>query len=98
MSVQQVLADIREHPERSFWLAFVRGTGKKQGSVKMVTKALYGAPKNQTGGQVTENKETKKRALHVDKGTLPVTDYETQQYLTPLISHIIGYNLKKVIH
>lgn len=41
---------------------------------------------------------TGKSYLHVDKGTLPMTDHDTGQYLTPLISHLIGYNLKKIIH
>lgn len=44
----------------------------------------------------TEGKS--KRRLHLDAGTLPMTDVETNTYFTPLISHIIGYNDCKVYH
>lgn len=101
ISIQQALAEIRERPEKPFWLAFVRATGKECGSIKVVAKMLYGAPRRATGGRsgtILPVKDDRKRALHVEKGTLPCTDYDRNEYLTPLISHIIGYNLMKVIH
>jgi hypothetical protein len=36
--------------------------------------------------------------MHIDAGTLPITDITAGRYNTPLISHIIGYNGFKVIH
>lgn len=102
ISIQQVLAEIREHPTKPFWLAFVRATGKEAGTIKVVAKMIYGAPKRATGGGAGAGflpvKDDRKRAMHVEKGTLPCTDYDRNEYLTPLISHIIGYNLMKVIH
>lgn len=97
ISIQQVLADIRATPEKSFWIAFVRATGKDRGRVKVVAKAVYGAPMRTSSGMIIAPKDDRKRALHVEKGTLPMSD-EMNTYLTPLISHIIGYNLMKVIH
>lgn len=97
ISIQQVLAEIRANPQRTFWLAFVRGTGKDRGSVKVVAKASYGAPMRTQSGQALLPKSDRKRALHIEKGTLPMSD-EMNTYLTPLISHIIGYNLMKVVH
>lgn len=100
ISIQQVLAEIREHPTKAFWLAFVRASGKEVGSIKVVAKTLYGAPKRATGsgGGMIPVKDDRKRAMHVEKGTLPCTDYDKDEYITPLISHIIGYNLMKVVH
>lgn len=99
ISIQQVLAELREHPERHFWLAFVRSSGKDAGSIKVVAKTLYGAPKRATGGSgIIPVKDGRKRALHIEKGTLPCTDYDRNEYITPLISHIVGYNLMKVTH
>lgn len=101
ISIQQVLAEIRAQPEKPFWIAFVRSTGKNAGSIKVVAKTLYGAPKRSTGGRVgavLPVKDDRKRALHIEKGTLPCTDYDKNEYITPLISHVFGYNLMKVIH
>lgn len=97
ISIQQVLAQIRATPEKTFWIAFVRATGRDRGSVKVVAKALYGAPMRTMSGKIISVKDDRKRALHVEKGTLPMSD-DMNTYLTPLISHIIGYNMMKVIH
>lgn len=99
ISINQVLADIRSEPEKAFWLAFVRATGKNAGSVKVVPAAIYGAPRIQhTGIHRPRTGPLKAAALHTEKGTLPITDRTTGDYLTPLISHIIGYNLYRVKH
>lgn len=99
ISIQQVLAEIRAEPTKPFWLAFVRATGKECGSIKIVGKALYGAPKRAESGSALPALDGRKRALHTEKGTLPMTAYDApDQYMTPLISHIIGYNLYQVTH
>lgn len=99
MSIQQVIAEIRDNPQKPFWLAFVRATGKEVGSIKIVSRCLYGAPKIGEGGKALPVKSDRKRAAHVDKGTLPMTDADRpDEYLTPLISHIIGYNMYQVTH
>lgn len=98
ISIQQVLAGIREAPEKAFWLAFVRATGKDAGSVKVVSVAIYGAPRYDNDGKAKTVKNERARVLHTEKGTLPMTDSTTGVYLTPLISHIIGYNMYRVKH
>lgn len=99
ISIQQVLAEIRADQTKPFWLAFVRATGNECGSIKVVSKALYGAPRRTGTGAALATKDDRKRSMHVDRGTLPMSDYDTpNQYLTPLISHIIGYNLYQVTH
>lgn len=100
VSIQQVLAEIRENPDKPFWLCFVRATGKECGALKIVSKMLYGGPRRAATRlrPDTAPVDTRKRALHVEKGTLPCTDYDRNEYLTPLISHIIGYNMYQVIH
>ena len=97
ISINQVLAQIRAEPERTFWLAWVRATGKDRGSIKVVGKAMYGAPMRSANGRVKVAMKERNNPLHTEKGTLPISD-EMGTYLTPLISHIIGYNLYKVIH
>ncbi|HRI58340.1 MAG TPA: hypothetical protein PK228_01410 [Saprospiraceae bacterium] len=99
ISINQVLADIRAEPMKAFWLAFVRATGEGIGSVKVSSSTLYGAPR--IDGRTNDYKAStriKASALHTEKGTLPCTDKTKGEYLTPLISHIIGYNMYQVKH
>jgi hypothetical protein len=104
ITIEQVLSDMRSVPGRVFWLAFVRGTGKERGSVKVVSRCRYGSPQSAAGSPQSELGldellgDRRKKWLHVDKGTLPLTDHDSGQYLTPLISHLIGFNLKRIIH
>lgn len=99
ISINQVLAEIRAEPMKPFWLAFVRATGDGIGSVKVSGSTLYGAPRiNDRTGNYKASTRLKHTALHTEKGTLPCTDKTRGEYLTPLISHIIGYNLFQVKH
>lgn len=97
ISIQQVLADIREGGGKPFHLQFVRATGKTKGTVKTVAKAIYGRSKT-PGVSAPTGGSDRKRALHIDKGTLPLTDYESSEYFTPLIACITAFNGYKVIH
>ena len=96
ISIQQVLADIRENTGQPFHLQFVRAT-KDKGTVKTVAKAIYGRSKT-PGVSAPSVGSERKRALHIDRGTLPLTDYENGEYFTPLIACITGFNGYKVIH
>lgn len=98
ISIQQVLAEIRENTGRTFFVQFVRTTGKNIGSIKTVAKCLYG--KSKGPGQSASNNERaeRKRSLHIERGTLPCSDYDNGEYLTPLIGCIISYNGYKVKH
>ncbi len=100
ISLQQVLAEIRNDSLKPFWLAFVRAGGKHAGSVKVVSSARYGAPLDGHHQHVgtRQIKRPKATVLHTEKGSLPMTDTTSGQYITPLISHIIGWNLYKVKH
>jgi hypothetical protein len=100
ISIQEVLSYIRsdEGASDTFLIKFVRASGKKKGSIKTVAKARYGAvkPKDRGNGMPKPSENTPR--LHVDAGTLPMTDTERNSYFTPLISHIIQFNQYKVIH
>lgn len=92
ININEVLARM-ESEGKPFLLKFIRATGQNRGTIKTVAKAVKGAPrralkKRQRGGG----------GLHKVNYTVPVTDLEMEQYLTPLISHIIQYNQYKVIH
>lgn len=103
ISIQEVLAEISDDEavtkRKTFSLAFVRSKGDNRGSIKTIEKARYGYPRTELRAQ---NKglrgKIKTRRMHIDAGTLPITDITAGRYNTPLISHIIGYNGFKVIH
>lgn len=98
ITIEQALSEMRARPG-TFWLCFVRATGRHRGTFKVVPKCRYGAPQPSgprpvRGGEPAD----RKKSLHVDRGTLPMTDHDSGEYLTPLISHIIGYQGKLVVH
>ena len=96
ISISQVIADIRANPGKPFHLIFLRASGRDKGEFKTVAKCLYGRSM-QLGTKPNPNAE-RASPMHTDHGTLPVSDYDTGEYLTPLISHIISFNLLKVKH
>lgn len=95
ISIQKVLDEIRSN-ERSgpFVLQFVRSSGKQKGSLKTV-RAFYG---RSTQPVATGEVRAKSKVLHKSKGTLPVTNADTNDYETPLISHFRLYNGYKIKH
>jgi hypothetical protein len=98
--VLQQISDSAERQGRPFQLAFVRSSGERKGSIKIVAKARRGVrPGAKDVGPASKADGTaRKRALHSDRGTLPLYDDETGQYITPLVSHIVEFNLQKVYH
>lgn len=97
ITIEQALSDMRGR-RSPFWLCFVRGTGKHRGTFKIVGRCKYGAPKPSGRHGTEPAPTTRKKSLHVDNGTLPLTDADTGEYLTPYISHMVGYQGKKIIH
>lgn len=91
ISIQEVLARM-DGAQKPFLLKFVRATKEKRGTIKTVAKCLKGAPRRKIVAR------TRNRGLHKQNYTVPVTDLEHEQYLTPLISHIIQFNQFKVKH
>lgn len=108
-SIDEVLLLIQDAAasNRVFSLRFVRATGERKGSIKFVAKARYGAPererlahdvrkvRTEDGGM---ERNERKVSLHVDNGTLPLTDIEANKYFTPVIRLIVGYNDCVVTH
>ena len=94
IGISTVLAEIRDNPGDDFWLEFVKSDGS--GAVRIIAKALYGrgktAKREQGSGRI------KKKAMFKRTSQLPITNYETGEFRTPLISHIIGYNQYQVTH
>lgn len=103
ISIQEVLAAISDDEavtkRKTFSLAFVRSGGERRGTIKRIEKARYGYPRSELQ-RLNQGlrKKVKDRRLHIDAGTLPITDITEGRYNTPLISHIIEYNGLKVIH
>jgi hypothetical protein len=109
-SIDEVLMLIQDaaSENRAFSLRFVRATGERKGSVKFVAKARYGGPERErlahdirkvkpTEGYAQQD-NGRKVSLHIDAGTLPLTDIETNKYFTPIIRLIIGFNDCVVSH
>lgn len=92
VSIQQVLHDIEELTQ--FSIRFVRSTGRKRGMIKTVQRARRGG----TGSFKRKSESTGARGRHKDRGTIPITDIDAQQYLSVKVSHIIGFQGKQVRH
>lgn len=96
IGIAEVLLNIRQMDEFSF--VMVRAT-KSIGTLKVVNRAVHGF--NYKQFKVKQRQEysiTQERARHKERGTIPIIDLEADQQLTPLISHIIFFEGKKVIH
>ena len=98
ISIQKVLSEIRSNEEgRPFLLKFVRAkksANGAKGSHKVIAKALYGR-----SVRVGDGPPSGSRGVHhKTSGTLPITDTETNTYLTPLISHLVQFNSFKIKH
>jgi hypothetical protein len=104
INIDEVLLMIQERAAagRTFAIGFVRATGDKKGSIKLVVKARYGGTQRvvQDSQRAATEPATKERkvSLHIDAGTLPLTDTERNRYFTPLIRHIVGFDGMVVIH
>lgn len=93
--INQVLALMAESGDRPFRLSFVRATGKTRGSIRAAV-CYYGAPNPKDRQAPTEGQKRKKRSTHLESGTVPLTEAGSRALLTPLISHILTFEGKKV--
>ena len=103
ISIQEVLSRIKTGEDGDFTLRIIRSSGKLKGHEMVIARARYGAPQQAT--HTPRNRNTSKPGSrlasvgdHLENGTIPITDLEKRQYKSPLISHIIGYNGRKVVH
>jgi len=104
MSIDQALLHIKSSGGEPFNLVFVRGSGKRRGSIKIV-RCIYGVKNPRDPGESINQENTKAQArIYMEKkswkenGQIPVVELETGRMITPLISHIIGFNEYKIKH
>lgn len=79
--------------DKPFLIKFWRGRGSKKGTVKTVHRARSGFPSG--------SKKKKSRSHKVDFKTsalIPITDVETNQYITCYRPLICQFNNFKVVH
>jgi hypothetical protein len=81
-------------------LVAVRAQGKRQGELYS-KKARYGPPdqyerKVRPIASLTDETPKQKIGLHIDNGTIPMTDVVTNEYFSPNVYHIIEINDRKV--
>jgi hypothetical protein len=107
MSIQEALNIIINGGEVT--LIAHRSQGKQQGE-GYEKRCRYGAPDGYernfraepfqndvyTEGSPKPEERQRKIALHVENGTIPMTDLETNQYFSPNIYHIVKLNGKRV--
>ena len=109
IGISTMLADIRSKPEETFTLEWWRAANEhnlrknKAGTVKLVAKAVMGAPKRMNAMRTKSTKAKGHRtyankADFRDTSQFPITDSESGQFLTPLLSHLKSYNGLKIIH
>lgn len=98
ITIEQALAEMRK-PGAVFWLAFCRATGKERGKMKIVSRVRYGAPPTPGRVGVRPSELTQHtQPLFTDTSQLPCHNADNETFFTPLISHLEGFNLKKIIH
>lgn len=96
--INEVLAEITRAGDQAFQIEFVKATGKEQGELRQAL-AYYGAPNPKDRQAPTAAQRGRgQRKLYVDAGTIPLTEAGTRRMLTPLISHITGFQGRKVYH
>ena len=98
ISINQVLAEMTDISEDggTFSISFVRATGKNPGSIKTIDAAQKGG-----GRQKNKSAPRRKKTMHRDRGTIPITDINAPagtSYHTILISHMIIFNGQQIIH
>lgn len=95
LPIDEVLYLIRNSYGKHFTIEFVRSTGREIGTIKKV-QCIYGA---KTTKSICERpKKSANSWMHKDHDTIPLVNLETEKPLTPLISHIIGFNQYKISH
>lgn len=100
IGIQEVLATIRSTTDSTapFILQIVTSTGRSAGRIRTLGACIKGTP---SGPEIpkTGPDSTRGKFLHKEHDTIPIIDLEDgHQYKSILISHIIGFNNKKVIH
>jgi hypothetical protein len=97
--VLEMISSTDDDTPTVFQIGWVRSSGPRKGQIKYVAKCRRGIPKSKTSlPREGAPRSERKRPLHIDRGTLPLIDAESGQYLTPLVSHIVEFNLSKVVH
>lgn len=85
--------------DRPASLTIVLSSGAKRGQVRLLPSVRYGAPMKSGPVLSVGLRQSTAPHSHNDRGTIPMTDLaQRNRYITPLISHIIGYNGYKVRH
>jgi hypothetical protein len=99
ISIHQVLSQMAEGGDKPFEIVYVKSQGRERGDLRRMI-CYYGAPMRRLSesesGKVRETR--KARMTHLESGTIPLTDAQSNELRTPRISHIIEFNSQKVIH
>lgn len=100
VSIQKVIADIRE-ATAPFTIGWIRtrvgGKGKPKGGVVIIARAVYGAAEHEK--RLGELSAVERQSANFkESGLLPITNYETNEFMTPLIGTIFFFNGFKVKH
>lgn len=97
-SIHEVLSQMSNMGDQAFQIEFIKSTGKEQGEVKRCL-CFYGAPNPKDRQAPTALQRGRgPRKLHIESGTIPLTEAGTRRMLTPRIDHIIGFRGQKVYH
>lgn len=101
ISIDEVLALLRQDHGQGGSTCTLRvkySSGKNRGKTYVITQARYGAPRKE-GAPREGLRPSTAPYMHNDAGTIPITDVANHsRYISPSISHIIGYNQYLVRH
>lgn len=103
ISASQMIAEIRASNGVPFSMIWVRandkGKAKPKGQLIFKAQLLYGGAEREiTTKAMRKDAEARDNAQFSRQGLLPVHDYETNEFYTPLIGLIMFFNGKRVNH
>ena len=103
ITIQQVITAIKYNVEAQlFSIGFCRATSnaksEPKGAIVWIDKAVYATSGSFQKENRTKNKDDGSVRNFKSEGTLPIKNYETQEFKTPLIASIMFFNGKLVKH
>jgi hypothetical protein len=95
ININEALSRMAEAGDQPFRITFVRATGKEIGSIREAM-CYYGAPNPRDRQAPTEGQKGQGRRRHKESGSIPLTEVGTRHLLTPLISHLLTFEGRKI--
>lgn len=95
IQIDEAIAKMHENPSKTYKIKYVRANRKLKGTIK---EGFLGVARSASSKKDYKKTTSKRKYLFKDKWTLMLWNYDKGRIETPLFSHIIEFDNKKVIH